>query len=92
MDAFVNLKTAMCASVSLRIPDPNSPFILETDASSVAIGAVLKQTDKEGEYPVSFYSQGLTKPEKNYSTYERELYAIVKACESFKVFLLGAPF
>ena len=92
LNAFVNLKTAMCASVALRIPDPCSPFIVETDASNVAIGAILKQKDQEGEYPVSFYSQGLTKPERNYSTYERELYAIVRACEAFKVFLLGAPF
>ena len=30
--------------------------------------------------------------EKNYCTYERELFALVKACEFFKVFLLGAPF
>ena len=38
LNAYVNLKTAICASASLRIPDPNSPFILETDASNVAIG------------------------------------------------------
>ena len=37
LDAFVKLKDAMCATVSLRIPDPKSPFILETDASNVAL-------------------------------------------------------
>ena len=43
LDAFVKLKDAMCAAVSLRILDPKSPFILETDASYVALGALLKQ-------------------------------------------------
>ena len=89
---FEKLKFAACRVPSIRIPNPDKPFIVETDASIVAIGAVLKQEGKKGEYPVSFYSQGLTKPERNYSTYERELYAVVKACEAFRVFLLGNTF
>ena len=91
-EPFEKLKIAACHVPVLQIPDPNRPFVLETDASGVAIGAVLKQITEEGEYHVLFYSQGLSKSERNYSPYERELYAVVKACEAFKVFLLGTSF
>ena len=90
--AFEKLKTAVCDIPTLQIPDPEKPFIVETDASGVAIGAVLKQNGSEKEVPVSFYSQSLSKSERNYSTYEKELYAVVKACEAFRVFLLGTQF
>ena len=90
--SFENLKNAACNIPSIKIPDPEKPFIVETDASGVAVGAVLKQVGEDGEVPVSFYSLGLTKSERNYSTYERELYAVVKACEAFRVFLLANPF
>ena len=49
---FEKLKLAACRVPSIRIPNPDKPFILETDASIVAIGAVLKQEGKKGEYPV----------------------------------------
>ena len=92
MKAFDALKSAMCPAAALRIPNPEQPFILETDASNVALGAVLRQGDPGESFPVAFFSIGLTKPERNYSTYERELLAVVKSCEFFRVFLLGAPF
>ena len=89
---FEKLKNLICSTDVLRIPDPEKPFILETDASLIALGAVLKQIENEKEFPFSFFSRALSKTERNYSTYERELYAVVKACESFKIFLLGALF
>ena len=89
---FEKLKESICALTFLKLPNPSEPFILETDASNVALGAVLKQSNGEVETPVSFFSKGLTKPERNYSTYERELLAVVKSCEFFNIFLLGAPF
>ena len=92
LNAFDALKTEMCSTAALRIPPPTSPFILETDASIVALGAVRREGTSADSYPVAFFSIGLSKAEKNYSTYERELLATVKACEFFRVFLLGAPF
>ena len=79
MTAFNALKSAMCSTAALCIPDPEQPFILETDASNVALGAVLRQGDPGESYPVAFFSIGLPKPERNYSTYERELLAVVKS-------------
>ena len=83
---FAKLKEAMCAATAVRIPDTDLPFLLHTDAINVALGAVLMQQAKEGEYTLSFYSQGLTKPERNYSTYEKELLAVVKSCEAFHIY------
>ena len=56
--AFEQLKRAMTSDKIVRIADPQLPFILQTDASSVAIGAVLLQfyADASQELPVAFYS------------------------------------
>ena len=91
-EKFAQLKQELCDSIALRLPDPAKSFILETDASLIAVGAVLKQSNEDGEYPTTFYSRALTISQRNYSTYERELFAVVKACESFRVFLLGNQF
>ncbi len=55
------LKEALASVTLLHLPDPSSEFFLETDASKVAIGGVLKQTTDGVEYPVAFYSAGLNK-------------------------------
>ncbi len=69
--SFEKLKQVACSIPTVRLPDPTKPFILETDASAVAVGAVLKQRDEDGtEYPVQWYSHGLSKSERNYSVYE----------------------
>ena len=61
---------------------------MESDASSVAVGAVFQLSDGISQYPVGFYSMALTKPERNYSTYEGELIALVKAVSRFAIYLL----
>ena len=71
LNAFDALKTAMCSTAALGIPDSTLPFILETDASNVALRAVLRPGTPGDSYPVAFFSIGLSKPERNYSTYER---------------------
>ena len=89
---FEHLKNDLVSITGTRIPNPDRPFILETDASQIAIGGVLKQKEGDEEYPVQWFSKALTGSERNYSTYERELYAVVKTCESCQVYLLGREF
>jgi len=59
-NAFINLKNAFCSAPVLIIPDPNKAFVVETDASNFAIGAVLSQLDNENRlHPCVFMSKGL---------------------------------
>jgi hypothetical protein len=55
--AFKALKNAMVHAPVLRNPDFHRPFILQTDASDFAIGAVLSQKFENGEHPIAFFSQ-----------------------------------
>ena len=90
-DAFAKWKSDLSESIALKLPNPEKPFMLETDGSSVAVGAVLKQMNGE-EVSTLFSSLALNSSQRNYSSYERELLAVVKACEAFRVFLLGRHF
>ena len=66
---------------------------MQTDASDVGVSAILSQLDDDGiEKPVAFASQSLSARERNYSTTEKEAYAIVYAARHFRVYLLGRPF
>lgn len=67
----------------VRLPNLELDLILETDASVVAVGAVLKQYlgDMELEHLVSFFSGALTTTERNYSVYELDNIAVVQTVE-----------
>lgn len=39
-----------------------------------------------------FFSKALTGPERRYSVYKREMLAVVKACQHYRVLLIGCPF
>ena len=74
-------------------PDFTKPFVLQTDASDVGIGAVLSQSDdKELDHPIAYYSRKLLPRERKYSTIEKECLAIKLAVHAFRVYLLGKPF
>ena len=92
-EAFESIKKSLSTESKLRIPDYNRPFILTTDASSFAIGAVLSQLDdRKTERPVSFFSQKLTSSQANYSATQRELLAVVESMRFFKPYLLHKRF
>ena len=80
--AFKALKNAMIHAPVLRNPDVHRPFILQTDASDFAIGAVLSQKFENGEHPIAFLSRKLLPRERNYSVVEKECLAIVWSTES----------
>ena len=91
VDAFETLKTALISAPLLVIPftGPDATFTLYTDASDVAIGAVLLQDQGNGEQPVCYESRKLNSAEKNYAVHERELLAIVHAVKTFRHYLEG---
>jgi RNase H-like domain found in reverse transcriptase len=58
----------------LKMIDTTKQFVLETDASKWATGAVLKQLGEDGElHPCRYISKMLTSMERNYQIYDREL-------------------
>ena len=93
MKAYDDLKAALTKAPCLHGPDFSLPFVLQTDASGVGIGAVLAQTTKEGEtHPVAYISRQLNVAEKNYSGPEQECLAVVWAISQFEHYLIDAPF
>ncbi|GFW30428.1 retrovirus-related Pol polyprotein from transposon 297 [Trichonephila clavipes] len=89
--AFQTLKQCLITPPILRQVDPKKPFIIRTDASSYALGAVLLQGESPtDEQPVEYASRLLSSAEKNYSTTEREALAVVWALNKFRGYIEGA--
>jgi len=89
---FEYCKTLLCNDPLLRYPDFTKPFILTTDASNFAIGAVLSQGTMGSDRPLAFASRTLNEAEVNYSTVEKEMLAIVWGIKHFRPYLFGHKF
>lgn len=72
----------------VALPDYNAPFIVETDASSQGIGAVLMQHG----YAVAYISKTLSPRNALLSTYEKELLAVFHAVQKWSQYLLDRHF
>ena len=91
--SYQQLIDILVSAPVLQLPDFSRPFTLFTDASGVAVGAVLSQHSDDGqEHPVAFASRLLSKYEVHYGITELECLAVVWAVKTFRVYLLGAKF
>jgi hypothetical protein len=89
IDSFHLLQIVLTQEPVLQYPEFTKPFVLATDESVFAVGAILSQGKIGEDKPIAFVSRMLNKAEQNYSTIEKELTAIVWACRHFRPYLLG---
>ncbi|KAK1648970.1 hypothetical protein QYE76_066775 [Lolium multiflorum] len=87
-DAFMILKDKLTHAPLLQLPDFNKTFELECDASGIGLGGVLLQEGK----PVAYFSEKLSGPSLNYSTYDKELYALVRTLQTWQHYLWPKEF
>ena len=91
--AFDTLKTALVTAPILAHPDVSRPYILYTDASDKAIGAILVQKDDDGvERVISYLSHKLSGAQLRWATIEKEGYALIYSLKRFHAYLWGAKF
>ena len=67
-EAFDKLKAALLETPVFQFPNPHIPCILDTDASDVAVGAVLSQVVEGQERPIAFFSRVVNKAQRDYCT------------------------
>ena len=91
IQAFQSMKSALVEGLQLCHVNPDKPFILRTDASKVAIGAVLEQEHEGKLQPVSFFSRVLTPNQRNWSPREQETYAIIAALKKWAGYIGFQP-
>jgi len=87
--SFEALKKALVEATSLAFPVPQEHCILDTDASDVAVGAMLSQRIDGIERPIAFFSRVMNETQRRYCTTRREILAVICALQHFRHYLLG---
>ncbi|GKC19466.1 putative reverse transcriptase domain-containing protein [Tanacetum coccineum] len=84
-EAFQTLKNNLYDVPILTLPDGVEDFVVYCDASNQGLGCVLMQRGKV----IAYASRQLKNHEKNYTTYDLELGAVVFALKSWRHYLYG---
>ena len=91
-NSFEELKSRLTSQPILALPTFKGQFTLATDASSSAVGSVLSETVDGQERVIAYASRVLSKTERRWPTYDKELWAIVWSIRHFRQYLVGTPF
>ncbi|KAG0439465.1 Retrovirus-related Pol polyprotein from transposon [Dictyocoela muelleri] len=87
ISSIESMKNCINNALPLKLPNFSKTFIIYTDASNFALGAVLTQKYDEIDYPIFFYSRKFSQSEINYTTTEKECLAIISAIKNWKHYL-----
>lgn len=93
--AFDQIKELLTNAPVLANPDFSGrfPYVVTTDASAFAVGAVLEQQQPDGAYrPLAYFSRKMSETETRYGAYDREALALVAALDEWRVYLEGVQF
>ena len=89
-EAFDHLKARFCIAPILKVYDPTLPTRVKVDASGFATGGILSQKHMDGYWhPVAYHSESMSKEERNYEIYDREMLGAIRALEDWRHFLEG---
>ena len=92
LDAIENIREKLCNAPIFPYPNPDYTFILDCDASSIAIGCELLQIVDGKERVIAFGSYSLTPAQRRYCTTRKELLAVIRFTRQFRHYLLGRNF
>ncbi|GJX89228.1 putative reverse transcriptase domain-containing protein [Tanacetum coccineum] len=84
-EAFQTLNNNLCDAPILSLPDGIEDFVVYCDASNQGLGCVLMQRGKV----IAYASRQLKIHEKNYTTHDLELGAVVFALKTWRHYLYG---
>ena len=88
--SFAQLKQFFTTTPIVRAPNWQLPFEVMCDASDFVIGAVLGQREDGKPYVIYYTSKTLNETQRNYTTTEKELLAVVFALDKFCAYLVGS--
>ena len=92
-EAFELVKKQLIEAPVLAFPKYHLPFVIDTDASDVGIGAALYQVQGGVERPIAFAAKALQGAQKNsYTVYMKEMLALAWALEQFEPYIYGQKF
>ncbi|KAF9754364.1 Retrovirus-related Pol polyprotein from transposon 17.6, partial [Nosema granulosis] len=91
-ETIERLKNTIASTTLLTIPNTRDRFILTTDASNEGCGATLSQVIDGKERIIGHFSALHTNAERNYSTTEQELLAVIKSFQHYREYLLMRKF
>ncbi|RVW59151.1 Retrovirus-related Pol polyprotein from transposon 17.6 [Vitis vinifera] len=86
--SFEELKQFLTTAPIVRAPNWKLPFEVMCDASDLAMGAVLGQREDGKPYVIYYASKTLNEAQRNYTTTEKELLAVVFALDKFRAYLI----
>lgn len=91
--AFDTIKQALVSTPVLGYPDNNKPYILTCDASDFSISYILSQVDdQKREYVIAYGGKSLGDAQRNWTTSEKECYAILNGVDAYRPYLNNSHF